>query len=164
MLRIALALAPALFALVSLPAFAEGGKELLTCTFAGGGTVTVEATNTSKYVNLVFDDFRASQFGVARADKLAAVLETDDGASTAAPLDLMEIGSFADGKGCGLGLEFNDRNQKLGDERDVALKPSRTYNVVECGGKRDVIESCTLGKELVDVDALKNFIHTEVAD
>lgn len=146
------------------PAFADG-KVLLTCHIEGGGNVTVEATSSSKAVNLVFDESATSLTGVPREDNLPAILESNDPGSTGGPIDLLEIGTFhSDGHACGLGLEFNVNNQRLGRDRDVALKPDFTYNTIECKGKKERIESCSLGADLMNVSALKNFIQIEVAD
>jgi hypothetical protein len=149
----------------SSPAFAQG-QILLVCNLAGGGTVSVIATESSKKVDLEMDDTGKMQLGAASARGLAATMESEDPGSIAGPVDLVEIGrgwNSSEGA-CGLGLELNTRNQRLGRDRDIPLKPEFSYNKAECGKDRAEIESCSLGENLPNINALKKFIHTEVAD
>lgn len=148
---------------LSASAFASG-KVLLVCD-AGGATVTVLATDSNKKVSLEMNDTAAFFLGgVHEARDLPATLESNDSGSTAGPIDLLEVGSFVSSGDCGFGLEFNTNNQRLGRNRDIPLKPSFSYNKVECKGKRLELESCVLGPDLVSVQSLKNFIQIEVAD
>jgi hypothetical protein len=164
-----LLLVPALLVSVlftAQPAFAAG-KVLLKCRISGGGYVSVHATDSKKKVDLVMDSDAANELdGVKEASGLDATFESADSGSTAGPIEIMEVGKgyYGDAGDCGFGLEFNTNSQRLGRNRDIPLKPSFSYNKVECKKKREEIESCSLGEDLHGVSNLKDYVVIEVAD
>jgi hypothetical protein len=162
-------LAPALLVsalFISPPAFA-GGKVLLKCRISGGGYVTVHSTDSKKKVDLTMDSDAADELGgVKEAPGLAATFESADSGSTAGPIEIFEVGKGYNGDEgeCGFGLEFNTKSQRLGQDRDVPLKPSFSYNKVECKKKQQEIDSCTLGEDLKGISNLKDYVVIEEAD